>query len=111
MARPGRRLEQPADRGCPDGQDHSGRELPVELCRRKRRRLRRRLRHDLDRERDRQRHKLLAATNKAGGKIQAWKTFTPTVKATKPATALEFQNGDSGSDNDNGLDAVSLTKR
>jgi hypothetical protein len=56
-------------------------------------------------------HKLLAATNKAGGQIHAWKTFTLTVKATKPATTLEFQNGDSGSDNDNSLDAVSLTKR
>lgn len=55
-------------------------------------------------------HKLLAATNKAGGKIQAWKTFALTVKATSAATAIEFENGDSGSDNNNGLDAVSLIK-
>ena len=56
-------------------------------------------------------HKVLAATNKAGGKMQAWKTFALTVKATRAATTIEFQNGDSGSDNDNGLDAVSLVKR
>ena len=56
-------------------------------------------------------HKLLVATNKAGGKIQAWKTFALTVKATSAATTIEFENGDSGSDNDNGLDVVSLTKR
>ena len=33
-------------------------------------------------------HKLLAATNRAGGKLQAWKTFTLTVKATTAATTL-----------------------
>ena len=56
-------------------------------------------------------HKVLAATNKEGGKAQAWKTFALTVKATKAVTTIEFQNGDGGSDNDNGLDAVSLVKR
>ena len=56
-------------------------------------------------------HKVLAATNKDGGKVQAWKTFTLTIKATRAATTIEFQNGDGGSDNDNGLDAVSLVKR
>ena len=54
---------------------------------------------------------MLAATNKEGGKVQAWKTFALTVKATRAATTIEFQNGDGGSDNDNGLDAVSLVKR
>ena len=55
-------------------------------------------------------HKLLSATNKGGSKTQAWKTFNVTVKATSAATTIEFLNGDSGTDNDNGLDAVTLTK-
>jgi hypothetical protein len=33
------------------------------------------------------------------------------VHATSAATTIEFLNGDPGSDNDNGLDAVSLVKR
>ena len=53
---------------------------------------------------------VLKATNRAGGKVQAWKTFTTTVKATSGTTSIEFLNGDPRSDNDNGLDAVSLTK-
>ena len=55
--------------------------------------------------------KVFAATNKAGGKTQEWKTFALTLKASSAATTIELENGDSGSDNDNGLDAVSLTKR
>ena len=56
-------------------------------------------------------HKVLAATNRGGGKVQAWKTFTLTLKATTATTTIEFQNGDPVTDNDNGLDAVSLTPR
>ena len=56
-------------------------------------------------------HKVLAATNKAAGKIQAWRIFPPTVKATKAATTIVFENGDGGSDNDNELDAVNLVER
>ncbi len=55
-------------------------------------------------------YKLLAATS-GGSKTQAWKTFTVTVKATSAATTIEFLNGDKPADNDNGLDAVSLTSR
>jgi len=55
-------------------------------------------------------HKLLAATNRGGGKTQNWKTFAVSVKATSATTTIEFQNGDGGSDNDNGLDAISLAK-
>jgi hypothetical protein len=56
-------------------------------------------------------HQLLAATNKGGSKTQAWKTFTATIKATSAATTIEFLNGDPSTDNDNGLDAVSISRR
>jgi len=55
-------------------------------------------------------HNVLAATNRTGGHEQAWKTFTVTVKATSASTTISFMNGDPSTDNDNGLDAVSLTK-
>ena len=35
----------------------------------------------------------------------------PDGQGDAAATTIEFQNGDGGSDNDNGLDAVSLVKR
>lgn len=55
--------------------------------------------------------RLLAATNSGGGKSrQSWKTFTTTVKATSAATTIAFRNGDSHTDNENGLDAVALSK-
>lgn len=56
-------------------------------------------------------HKLLAATNTGGGKTQGWKSFTLKLKATSASTTIQLLNGDSASDSDNGLDAVSLTKR
>ncbi len=56
-------------------------------------------------------HKLLAATNTGGSKTQGWKSFTLKLKATSASTTIQFLNGDSTSDSDNGLDAVSLTKR
>lgn len=56
-------------------------------------------------------HKVLRAMNANGGKTQRWETFTATVKATSAATTIQFLNGDPTTDNDNGLDAVTLTKR
>jgi Protein of unknown function (DUF642) len=56
--------------------------------------------------------RLLAATNSAGRKSrQSWKSFAVTVKATSGATTIEFRNGDSHTDDEDGLDAVALRKR
>jgi hypothetical protein len=57
--------------------------------------------------------RVLAARNGDGsGKSkQVWKDFAVTVKATSGATTVSFRNGDGRSDNDNGLDAVTLVRR
>lgn len=54
--------------------------------------------------------RVISAKNSAGGLRQAWKTFTLTIKATSARTTIKLVNGDGSSDNDNGLDTVSLTK-
>lgn len=53
---------------------------------------------------------VLAATNTKGkGKTkQVWKHFKVQFEATKSTSTLQFINGDPPSDNDNGLDAVTL---
>jgi hypothetical protein len=53
----------------------------------------------------------LAATNSGGRNThnQVWKWFELNFKAASAATTIEFLNGDSSTDNSNGLDAVSLT--
>jgi hypothetical protein len=56
--------------------------------------------------------RLLAATNSVGRpSLQSWKAFTTTVKATSARTTIEFRNGDSRADDENGLDAVTLRQR
>jgi hypothetical protein len=40
---------------------------------------------------------------------QAWKKFTLTIKATSGSTRISFINGDPGTDDSNGLDAVQLS--
>jgi hypothetical protein len=40
---------------------------------------------------------------------QAWKKFTLTIKATSSRTTISFVNGDPGTDNSNGLDAVQVS--
>ncbi len=47
----------------------------------------------------------------AAGSSTAASQNRATVKATTSATTVEFLNGDAGTDNDNGLDAISLTNR
>jgi hypothetical protein len=75
----------------------------------------RRLEQPADRRRaddqDDARRELPVELRSRGGKVQAWKTVALTGRATKAATTIEFQNGDPGSDNDSGLDAVGLVKR
>ena len=56
-------------------------------------------------------NRVLAATNSGGGMTQAWKTFTLPVDPKSDLTTIEFLNGDPGTDNSNGLDAVELVER
>ena len=51
---------------------------------------------------------LMVAVNSRGGDEQAWKRFSAQITATGRKTTIRFINGDGGSDNHNGLDAVSL---
>jgi HpiC1 cyclase len=53
----------------------------------------------------------LTATNsiRPSGRTQAWKEFTLTIKAASSHTMISFINGDPGSDNSNGLDAIQLS--
>jgi hypothetical protein len=53
---------------------------------------------------------LSAATNSdgSGSATQNWKEFVLPFTATSTDTTLRFLNGDPGSDNDNGLDNISL---
>lgn len=54
---------------------------------------------------------VLEATNRGGGRVQGWKSFTVPVTASSDSTTIEFRNRDPGDDNSNGLDAVALVKR
>jgi hypothetical protein len=57
-------------------------------------------------------HRLLLATNTLGAdtKRQVWKSFLVTFKATSKTTTISFINRDPPTDNEDGLDAVSLTR-
>jgi hypothetical protein len=53
---------------------------------------------------------LLSATNSlgAGSTSQTWQQFTSSFMATGSSVTLAFINGDSATDNDNGLDGINL---
>lgn len=46
----------------------------------------------------------------AGGKVQVWEQFNTSFVATSSSTTIEFLNGDSRSDNTNGLDNIVLVQ-